>query len=346
MGVGATGREIDDARAPRTATAVRPGAVVGPLNPGSAKDRGVVGSYVPVLLLAVLAVDLHAAHPGDDGRSAQQQVDAQSHAAVEGAAPVIPPGELLFVRVQVAEQVGEPQFDQRAEPGSLLVGAEDRAVGGVSLPGVQGRRDDVEVPADDRRDVPAPAGEVVAQRVEPGELSRKVGMVERLAVRTVHRGEVEASDPHAQQARSVVLATGQPPRLRLRRRAAEHRHAVPALLRVDHGVIAERQEVVVGEVLLAQLQFLQAHHVRRAALQPVSDEVHACPEAVDVPGGDAHARQYRTAAAHPAGRRGPAARTRRGHPAEEFRGRRAGCRARVYGPSRLAGITAMPSRRR
>ena len=113
-------------------------------------------------------------------------------------------------------------------------------------------------------------------------------MVEGLAVWAVHRGEVETGDSHAEQARSVVLAAGQPPRLRLRRRAAEHRHAVPSLLAVDDGVIAECLEVVMREVLVAHLHFLQTQHVGRAALQPMRDEIHARPQAVDIPGCDTH----------------------------------------------------------
>ena len=239
--------------------------------------RCVVGRGVAILLLAVLAIDLDMPDPGRRGGGAEQQVDTQPQTAMEGTAPVVPPGELLFLRVQVAKQVREPEVEERPVSGSLFVGAEDRTVGRVALPAVEGGRHDVEIPADDERGIPIHTGEVVPQRVEPGELHGKVGMVECLAIETVHRGEVEVGDPDAQQARAVVLPAGQPPGVRLRRRPAEYRHAVPALLAVDHGVIAERPEFLVREFLVTHLHFLQAHHVRRAALQPMRDHVHPRP---------------------------------------------------------------------
>ena len=116
-------------------------------------------------------------------------------------------------------------------------------------------------------------------------------MVQCLAVGTVRRGELEAADPHAQQPRSVILPAGQPPRVQLRRLPAEHRHAIPGLLAVDHGVIAERPDFLVREFFVTDLQFLQAHDVWRAALQPVRDEVHPRPQAVHVPGRDTHGVQ-------------------------------------------------------
>ena len=117
---------------------------------------------------------------------------------MEGTAPVIPPGELLLLRVHVAKQVREVQIEERPVPGSLLGGAEDRTVGGGALPTVQCCRDDVEIPANDERNIPVEADEVVAQRVEPSELPGEVGMVEGLAVWAVHRGEVETGDLHAE----------------------------------------------------------------------------------------------------------------------------------------------------
>ena len=53
-------------------------------------------------------------------------------------------------------------------------------------------------------------------------------------------------------------------------------------------MVPEGPEVGVQEILVAHLHFLQAHHVGRAALQPMRDELHARPHAVDVPGCDTH----------------------------------------------------------
>ena len=117
---------------------------------------------------------------------------------MKGTAPVVPPGELLLLRVHVAKQVRELQIEEGPVPGSLLGGAEDRTVGRGALPAVQCRRDDVEIPANDERDIPVETDEVVAQRVEPSELPGEVGMVEGLAVWAVHRGEVETGDLHAE----------------------------------------------------------------------------------------------------------------------------------------------------
>ena len=58
------------------------------------------------------------------------------------------------------------------------------------------------------------------------------------------------------------------------------RYPVPALLAVDNGVTAKRPAIVVRQLLVRYLDSLQAHHVGRAAPQPVRDEVHAGPHAV------------------------------------------------------------------
>ena len=72
--------------------------------------------------------------------------------------------------VYPTKQVRELQIQEGPVPGPLLGGAEDRTVGCGALPTVQCRRDDVEIPANDERDIPVEADQVVAQRVEPSEL--------------------------------------------------------------------------------------------------------------------------------------------------------------------------------
>ena len=58
--------------------------------------------------LAVVAHDRALAQARDERLADEREVDPQAHTAVEMALAVVPPGEALLARVQVAVGVDEP----------------------------------------------------------------------------------------------------------------------------------------------------------------------------------------------------------------------------------------------
>ena len=57
---------------------------------------------------------------------------------------------------------------------------------------------------------------------------------------------------------------------------------------MGHGPVAEGLEIGVGELVVRELQLLEAHHVGLAGGEPGLHEIEPGPQAVDVPGRDAH----------------------------------------------------------
>ena len=87
-------------------------------------------------------------------------------------------------------------------------------------------------------------------------------MLQRLAVRAVHGGELQGvCHANGQQSRAERFLTRQPDLHAGEREPAEHRYAIPAFLPVDDALVAERREGVAGEGFFHQLDFLQPHHV-------------------------------------------------------------------------------------
>ena len=108
-------------------------------------DGGVVRGDEPLLLLAIVAVDPYLFGKLAYRRRPEQEIDSKSHAAVEGAAPVIPPGEPLFVGISQAEEIYETAGEQALEGAALLVSMEDGATQGTLVPTVYPVGADIEV---------------------------------------------------------------------------------------------------------------------------------------------------------------------------------------------------------
>ncbi len=108
-----------------------------------------------------------------------------------------------------------------------------------------------------------------------------------LAVRAVDRGEEEILHARGEQARSELLLARESLLRHLQRLAAEDGDAVPALLAVEHGVVAGPADLLVRELLVGELQLLEADDVGLPLGEPVEHEVEAGAQAVHVPGGDA-----------------------------------------------------------
>ena len=116
-------------------------------------------------------------------------------------------------------------------------------------------------------------GPVRRERVVPGELARKIRVPDRLPVRAVDARDGEALDARAHEARAEVGA-GQADLDRLERLAREDRHAVPALLAVDHRVIALRLELGARKLRVGELGLLERHDVGLARGEPVQEQRH------------------------------------------------------------------------
>ncbi|MDE0247066.1 MAG: hypothetical protein OXO56_03940 [Gammaproteobacteria bacterium] len=80
------------------------------------------------VLLLVLAIDRYLAHAGRHGGGAGQHVDSKRQAAAEGTTAMVPPGELRFIRVRMAEEVGEPRIGKHPIAVPLFAGAGDRGL--------------------------------------------------------------------------------------------------------------------------------------------------------------------------------------------------------------------------
>ena len=92
------------------------------------KHPRAVGRGHAVFFPVVLAIHRYLTHAGHDSGAAEQHVDAERDAAAEGTTPAVPPGELLFIRVQVAGEAGEPRIEKRPMAVRPFAGAEDRAL--------------------------------------------------------------------------------------------------------------------------------------------------------------------------------------------------------------------------
>jgi len=130
--------------------------------------------------------------------------------------------------------------------------------------------------------------QVLGERVEPGELAREVGVADVLAVRTVDGGERQVADPRREEPGAELLLAGKARLHALGREAAQDRDAVPRLLPVDQCAVAGRLDLRARELVVGELQLLEADHVGLPLAEPLEHEVEPRPQAVDVPGGDAH----------------------------------------------------------
>ena len=91
-------------------------------------DRCMVRGGQSVLLLAVVPVDLDRAEPGQHRRRAEDEVDPESLAAMEGAAPVIPPRERLGVGVSFPEKIPPAPACQGLDAAALSARLLERGV--------------------------------------------------------------------------------------------------------------------------------------------------------------------------------------------------------------------------
>ena len=135
--------------------------------------------------------------------------------------------------------------------------------------------------------------EVLGERIEPLELAREVLVPDVLAVGNVERGVLEVADPRGEQARAQRVLAGQSLAHHLDRLARQDRDTVPPALAVGDRLVSGGGELGGGKVLVLELELLDADDVGLTRAQPVQHEVQPRPQAVDVPGGDAHARIVR-----------------------------------------------------
>ena len=92
----------------------------------------------------------------------------------------------------LAKDVVEAQVEQSRVAGSLLGGVEDRSRQRLLAPAVERSRADVEVAAQDRRPLGgARGGQVVGERVDPGQLARKIIVLQVLSVEPPRQIELE-----------------------------------------------------------------------------------------------------------------------------------------------------------
>ncbi|MDT4839784.1 hypothetical protein FQZ97_735850 [compost metagenome] len=127
-----------------------------------------------------------------------------------------------------------------------------------------------------------------------GELDRVVAAfaLREIAIHHGHRVALRVGEGAVDKAPLAVLAiAGETLVQRQRLLAREQGDAVMAFLTVVMHVVAEIADVRLGELLVGDLGFLQADHVRLVFLDQGRQLMWACPQAVDIEGDDLHGRQ-------------------------------------------------------
>ncbi|RMH44233.1 MAG: S1 family peptidase [Deltaproteobacteria bacterium] len=192
--------------------------------------------------------------------------------------------------VQLAERVDEAPVEHRAQRAPLRLAREVLALprgGVVDVPVVER---DVEVAADDGR--PRRffvAVEVAPKPAQPLELEPVVVVADLLAVRHVDGQHAHAVDRGRDQARLVVRTAVVEPGANVVQRAARRdRDAVVRLLPVRGDAVAGGRKRIVRKLVVGDLGFLHAQHIRCVSLEPRDDAVETAADRVDVPGGDLH----------------------------------------------------------
>ncbi|MCY1461478.1 hypothetical protein D9M71_791420 [compost metagenome] len=85
-----------------------------------------------------------------------------------------------------------------------------------------------------------------------------------------------------------ILGIARQPASRLQGRIAtsQNGHAVPRRLPMPQGAVTDIAQLLLGKLPVRRLQFLQAHHIRCLALEPVQQRAQARAQSVDIEGGD------------------------------------------------------------
>src|SRR3990167_840609 len=250
-------------------------------------DRHVVRGLRP---LALVAVDLDGRAPPRDGRRHEDVVDPEPPAAVERPGAVVPPREEAALQAVQAERVAEAPGEQAPEGRALGLARHDLAAPPLGVPDVPVLGRDVDVAADgDGGPGGGAGGEKGAEAPVPVELVGVLLRADLLAVGAVDVDDPEPADVGDQQpALGVVAVVRERARHLGRLRAGEDGHAVVRALAGDEHPVAERLELRAREVLVGDLDLLQAHDVRPAALEPGQQARQADPDGVHVPGRELH----------------------------------------------------------
>ena len=125
----------------------------------------------------------------------QYKVDAQALIALETTGSVVPPRKRVGVWMLRSVQVGPALVIQCLHARALRVGVKYVAQHAVCVPRVECARANIEVAADNRRCLRGGSrGQVLDKRIEPAKLALIVGVFEILAVRAIHRRELDAGN--------------------------------------------------------------------------------------------------------------------------------------------------------
>jgi hypothetical protein len=268
-----------------------PGNVLRRTRCTSARDGDVVRGLFPG---AGEAVHLGAAQTVGGLRGEQHVVDTDAVVLLPGAGLIVPERVDAGAGLAGAQSVGEAERLQAAQRGARFR-LEERVVDPrLRALGVDGLGDDVVVAGEDEGFllVEQIAG-VRLEPLHPGQLVGKFLGRDRVAVGQVNGGDAERGARHGDDRLDVARLIG----IGILRQAAAHvlywvfreqGDAVEAFLAEHGGAVAQIRQRARREALVHRLDFLQAHDVGLAFLEPGGEAVDAGADAVDIPGGDFH----------------------------------------------------------
>src|SRR5439155_14152887 len=111
--------------------------------------------------------------------------------------------------------------------------------------------------------------EIVYDRVQPVQLSRKIGMADVFAVGAINRSERQFTQRRRNEPCPEILLSRQALFPDNRGFATEDGHTVPSLLSVHNSIVPRRLQVSVREIHVVYLKLLKSHDVWLASAQPV-----------------------------------------------------------------------------
>src|SRR5215469_8050112 len=265
--------------------------------------------------LAGMPVNPRRLDPAGHRRARQHQIDPHAEVLVKHAGSVVPVREDALVRPALAHNIVQAhRFEARQCCPFRL--------GDVRLPdissGIENVRigwSDIHVAAHQRGLGTRP--DIPLQRGEPLELVLIVLRAGSAPVRDIDSVDADAIAAGRHRARLLVGEAGtawQPLDHVVEASAGQDRDAVPARLPVHGGLIStgfKLRAEQFGECVVIKLEFLHAHHIGLALIEPRQQSWHALLDGIHVPGCDPH-RPYSSPSGGTARRGGAGTLSRRG----------------------------------
>ncbi len=216
-------------------------------------------------------------------------VDAQAEVLLEAEHAVIPPREGLFRLREETEAVGQAEAEQALEGSAFRLGTEDLAGPALRVVHIAVVGGDVVVAAQgELRVFRQLLLQPDDQGIEPAQLVVVLVATDFLAVRHVGADDARAVDRAADQAFLLVGEMRVAANHIVNGLAGEQGDAVVGLLAREGDLVAGCLDLCLREIVVFQLQFLQAQHIGLGGGQPVEQVGQADLQRIDVPAGYFH----------------------------------------------------------